>query len=178
MSTGQLQADVGETSRPLWRPPRWASPVSLLICIAGLGVASYLTYVHFTDPASLACSDSGVINCTRVTTSEQSHFLGIPVAVLGLAFFFGMAVLCLPQLWRRQERAVRALRLAGVVVGIAMILYLIAAELFIIEAICLWCTVVHALAFLLFVVVLAATMSGTTRPAIDDDFDDYDDQDA
>ena len=171
------RSDPAGGAEPLWRPPRWAAPVTLVICVLGIAVATYLTYVHYTDPRSLACSDSGVVNCTKVTTSAQSRFLGIPVAVLGLAYFVGMAALCLPQVWRRPERAVRLVRLTGAVVGVAMILYLIAAELFIIEAICLWCTVVHGLAFLLFVAVLAATLSGTSRPVADDDFDDYADDD-
>jgi uncharacterized membrane protein len=173
--TSSSSGDLESAPRPTWRPPRWASPVSLVICVLGIAVASYLTYAHYTDARNLACSDSGTLNCAKVTTSAQSRFLGMPVAVLGLAFFVGMTVLCLPQLWRRQERLVRWVRLAGVVVGVGMILYLVAAELFIIEAICLYCTFVHGLTFLLFVTVVAATVSGVQRPA--DDYDYYDDDD-
>jgi uncharacterized membrane protein len=162
---------------PSWRPPRWASPLTLVLCVLGIAVASYLTYAHYTDARNLACSDQGTLNCAKVTTSEQSRFLGMPVAVLGLAFFVGMTVLCLPQVWRRQERWVRWLRLLGVVVGVGMILYLIAAELFIIEAICLYCSFVHGLTFLLFVAVVAATVSGTQPPAYVDDYSDFDDDD-
>ena len=134
----------------MWRPPRWASPVSLFICALGIADASYLTYAHYTDVRSLACSDKGVINCAKVTTSAQSHFLGMPVAVLGLAFFVAMSVLCLPFAWRRQERIVRVGRLVATGGGVLMILWLIYAELFIIDAICLYCTVVHGLALVLF----------------------------
>ena len=160
----------------IWRPPKWASPVSLLISVVGLGIASYLTYEHYTGNKTLACSGNGAINCAKVTTSAESHIAGVPVAVLGLAFFAGMIVLCLPFVWSRQERIVRYARLAAVTVGVGMILWLIYAELFIIEAICLWCTGVHALTILLFAVVSAATLFGTHRP---DDFDDldYDDED-
>src|ERR1700761_1869279 len=86
-----------------WKSPRWAAPVSLLVCVLGIAVASYLTYVHYTTVRNLACSDRGVINCAKVTTSAQSHFLGMPVAVLGLAYFVAMAALSLPWVWRRQE---------------------------------------------------------------------------
>jgi len=158
-----------------WRPPRWASPVSLFVVVIGIADAAYLTYAHYTDASALACSDKGVINCTKVTTSAQSHFLGMPVAVLGLAYFVAMAVLCLPFAWRRQERIVRIGRLVAAGGGVIMILYLIYAELFIIDAICLYCTVVHGLAVLLFVVVAAATVSGTHREFLDDEYDDEDD---
>ena len=100
-----------------WRPPRWASPVSLVICVLGIAVASYLTYAHYTDASNLACSDSGTINCAKVTTSAQSRFLGMPVAVLGLAYFVAMAAVCLPFAWRRQERIVRLGRLAAAATG-------------------------------------------------------------
>jgi uncharacterized membrane protein len=43
------------------------------------------------------------------------------------------------------------------VVGVLFALYLIWAELFRVDAICLWCTVAHLLAFVLMAVVLLGT---------------------
>ncbi|HEX4016596.1 MAG TPA: vitamin K epoxide reductase family protein [Frankiaceae bacterium] len=162
-----------------WKAPRWAAPVSLLVCVLGIAVASYLTYAHYTDVRNLACSDRGVVNCAKVTTSSQSHFLGMPVAVLGLAFFVAMAALCLPWSWRRPEPIVRYARLGAALGGVAMILWLVYAELFIIDAICLYCTVVHGLTLIFFLVVASATVSGTSRPVLDEfeDYDEYDDDD-
>ncbi len=162
------------TAAVRWKPPRWAAPISLVICLLGIAVASYLTYAHYTDVRNLACSDRGKINCAKVTTSAQSHFLGMPVAVLGLAYFVAMAALCLPWSWRRQEPIVRYARLAAAAGGLVMILWLVYAELFIIDAICLYCSVVHGLTLLLFLLVTAATVTGTIRPELADDFDDYD----
>ncbi len=45
-------------------------------------------------------------------------------------------------------------RFAGALGGIGFVLWLVYAELVIIGAICLWCTVAHVLAFGLFVVVV------------------------
>src|ERR1700690_3469317 len=103
-----------------WKAPRWAAPVSLLVCLLGIAVAGYLTYAHYTDARNLACSDRGVVNCAKVTTSTQSHFLGIPVAVLGLAYFVAMTALCLPWAWRRPERIVRIARLVATGGGVVM----------------------------------------------------------
>jgi uncharacterized membrane protein len=47
------------------------------------------------------------------------------------------------------------LGLAGL--GVVFVVYLIFAELFLINAFCLWCTAVHLLAFLLFAVVALAS---------------------
>ncbi len=174
-TTGQA-GDGGAAGQAIrWKAPRWAAPVGLLVCLAGIGVASYLTYAHYTDARNLACSDHGVVNCAKVTTSAQSQFLGMPVAVLGLAYFVAMAAMSLPWAWRRPERIVRAARLVAAGGGVAMVLWLVYAELFIIDAICLYCTIVHGLTVIFFFVVTAATVSGTVRPELADEYDDFDD---
>ena len=48
-------------------------------------------------------------------------------------------------------------RLVGAIAGIGFVLWLIYAELILIGAICLWCTVAHVIAFALFVVVVLTT---------------------
>ena len=139
--------------------PRWAPLVTLPLSIAGLAVSTYLTYVHYTEPAALSCPDTGVINCTKVTTSPESRLFGhIPVALAGAVFFVGMAVLCLPAMWRRPERVVTWARMTGAVAGVAMVVWLVYVELVRVDAICLWCTVVHVIAFALFVAIVAATV--------------------
>ena len=137
--------------------PRWPGVVGTVASVLGLGVAGYLTYEHFTSSSTLACSDNGVVNCLKVTTSSYSAVAGVPVAVLGLVFFAVMLVLQLPPMWRRPEPAVRIGRLAWAVVGLGTVLYLLYAELFAIDAICLWCTAVHVLTLVLFGTTVYAT---------------------
>ncbi len=135
-------------------PPTWLPWATLLLCILGLGVSIYLTVDHFAK-IQLVCSDTGLVNCQKVTTSAQSHFLGIPVALLGLLFFVGMISVSVPAAWRVQDRRIHIVRLAMTVVGMCFVLYLLSAELLIIKNICLWCTSVHVLTFLLFVLMMA-----------------------
>ena len=87
------------------------------------------------------------------------------MAPLGLAFFAGMAWLCRPSMFRRPGVRWDRLRLAGVGVGLAMVLYLVWAELFKIHAICLWCTVVHVATFALFVALLFGQILIEPAPA-------------
>jgi uncharacterized membrane protein len=136
--------------------PRWVTVSSLVLALAGLAVAGYLTIAHFTSSSILACSSSGLVNCELVTTSAQSKFLGIPVALLGLLWFVGMTALCLPPAWRSSDRRVHLVRLLAAILGIGFVLWLIYAELIIIGAICLWCTVVHVIAFGLFAIAVWA----------------------
>ena len=132
----------------------WIPWTTLVLSIAGLAVASYLTYEHFTAGTTLACPNTGVVNCAKVTSSQYSKVFGIPVALLGLAFFAGMTALSLPPMWRTSSPWPSRLRLTAVAVGVIFVCYLIWAELFQIDAICLWCTVVHALTLVLFALVI------------------------
>ncbi len=137
---------------------RWQPITSLLLSVAGLGVSIYLTLTHFSSAVTLSCpAGGGVINCEKVTTSPQSYVFGIPVAVLGLAYFIPMLVLCLPVAWRSRNRWIHLARVVLSVAGVGMIIYLISAELFTIKAICLWCTSVHVITFLLFVLIVTTT---------------------
>jgi uncharacterized membrane protein len=143
------------TTRPPQRlVPGWLAPLSLTWCVLGLAVAAYLTYEHYTGSTTLACPASGAVDCAKVTSSAWSSILGIPVAPLGLVFFAVMFVLCLPGLLRRRSAALDVARLGFSGVGLLTALYLLWAELFQIHAICLWCTGVHVLTFLLFVTLL------------------------
>jgi uncharacterized membrane protein len=128
---------------------------SLALCLAGLGVSGYLTAAHYLSSSILVCSTSGAVNCEKVTSSAASKLAGVPVADLGVAFFLAMLMLCLPAAWRSRRPEVRWLRTVGAVGGVGFCVYLIYSELFRVRAICIWCTVVHVLTFLLFLVVLA-----------------------
>jgi uncharacterized membrane protein len=144
--------------------PGWLAPLTIALSVVGLLVSAYLTYEHYTDNATLACSIGGAVDCAKVTTSAWSTFMGVPVALLGLFFFVVTLALCLPALWRRGEAWLDAARLGWLTLGMGMVLYLVWAELFKIHAICLWCTVVHVVTFLLWVTVLfGQILSGPAR---------------
>jgi uncharacterized membrane protein len=142
------------TGHPQRTIPRWLAPLSLTWCVLGLLTAAYLTYEHYTGSTTLACPASGAVDCAKVTSSAWSTILGVPVAPLGLVFFVVMLVLCRPSLLRRRSMALDVARLGFCGIGLLMALYLLWAELFQIHAICLWCTGVHILTFLLFVTLL------------------------
>ena len=126
----------------------------LSLSVAGVAVAGYLTVAHYTSPSLLVCSDQGMVDCAQVTSSPQSTIAGVPVAVLGTAFFLAMSALTLPQVWRSRSSVVKGVRLGLVWVGVSFVLWLIYAELFLVHAICLYCSVVHVITFILFVLIL------------------------
>jgi uncharacterized membrane protein len=145
-------------------PAPWMQIATFVLALAGLGVSIYLTIAHFTESALIGCSESGLVNCTKVTTSPQSYVFGIPVAVLGLAFYVFAVAIMSPWAWQAARREIHLLRIASVVVGIGFVLYLIYAELLTIGSICLYCTSVHAITFVLFVLVAFAAAAWGVRP--------------
>ncbi len=152
------------------RTPRWPAFVGLFLCVLGFGVASYLTYEHYTSSTSLSCpAGGGAINCLKVTTSSYSMIHGVPVALLGVIFFVVMAALQSPAAWRSQIPLVRTGRVVWSVVGVATAMWLIYAELFRIDAICLWCTIVHFLTILVFFATIFATLATSMEPGTDFD---------
>jgi len=152
--SGDRAAAATAATRPGRPRPAWLAPSTLALTVVGLGVSTYLTVEHFTNNATLACSIGGVVDCAKVTTSAWSTFMGIPVALLGLVFFLVLLPLVWPSTWRSRAGWLDPVRLGWVTVGLGMVLYLVWAELYRIHAICLWCTAVHVVTFLLWVLVL------------------------
>jgi uncharacterized membrane protein len=155
------------------RPPRWPWLAGTALSILGLGVSGYLTYEHYTGSTTLSCPAGSArgysvlglftipVNCFKVTTSIYSNLAGVPVAVLGLAFFVVMLILQSPWLWRSPKVVVRAVRLTWCLVGLATAFKLIYDEIYRLDAVCLWCTSVHLITF----VLLATTAFGTVSAA-------------
>ena len=133
--------------------PRFSIVAGLVLAVVGLGIAVYLTIEHFDSSVTLSCPETGRINCQKVTTSEYSHVAGVPVAVLGLVYFLVALVLLLPRAWRSTSSAIRWTRIGWTSLGAVMVIYLVWAEFFGVNSICLWCTAVHVVAFLLFILV-------------------------
>ena len=159
-----VKAAAVEEAQPA-APPLWFQLTTWILSLAGLGVSIYLTIAHYNTAVTLACPATSTINCEKVTTSPESIVFGIPVAVLGLAFYVFLAVVNSPRAWRITWPPLRWARVGSVVVGILFVLYLIYAELFSIRAICLWCTSVHVVTFVLFVLLVFQASSRTSPSA-------------
>ncbi len=103
----------------------------IVVSLAGVAVAGYLTYVHY-EPKALICTGSG--GCETVQDSSYAVLLGVPVAVLGLAVWviaLGLTV------WNSE--LARTLTAALAIGSLAFVAYLVILQLFVIDAICVWC---------------------------------------
>ncbi len=102
-----------------------------VVATAGVVVAGYLTWVHFDD-AALVCVAGG--GCETVQQSAYAEIAGIPVAALGLgAYLLVLGLIA----WDTPEARLGAATVA--LVGLLFSMYLLAVQLFVIDAVCVWC---------------------------------------
>ena len=101
------------------------------IALVGLGIASYLTVVHYAGGQPVCAVAHG---CATVQASDYAKLAGVPVALLGV---FGYVALLVSlardgEAWRT---AAAFLSLAG----LAFSGWLTYVEVGILDAICIWC---------------------------------------
>jgi len=81
-----------------------------------------------------------------------------------ILFFLFLVAVNLPWAWRSPRREIHWLRLGSVVVGMIMVLYLVYTEIITLVAICLYCTSVHIITFVLFVLTAFGAAVWGIRP--------------
>jgi uncharacterized membrane protein len=113
--------------------PRKLRITLIVMAVAGVGLASYLTYVHYSGIKPLCGRNGG--SCEFVQTSKYSHLAGVPVALLGLIGY----VVILGTLLAPEEERWRFATAAFVLGGFAFSAYLTYREVFSLEAICEYC---------------------------------------
>jgi len=102
-----------------------------VVATAGVGVAAYLTWVHY-NPEALVCTQGG--GCETVQRSHYAVLLGVPIAVYGLAAWvlvLGLVILDTP--------LARLLVAAIALVSVVFAAYLVILQLAVIDAVCVWC---------------------------------------
>jgi uncharacterized membrane protein len=103
----------------------------LVLAVVGLGIAGYLTYVHYAELEPV-CGLGG--DCERVQTSDYADLAGVPVALMGLVgYALILASLAIPGELGLVAGATLAL------VGFGFSAYLTYREAATIDAICTWC---------------------------------------
>lgn len=103
----------------------------VVLALVGIGIASYLTYVHYEGLSPICAVGHG---CEKVQASRYAKVGGVPVPVIGLVGYVAILI----SLFVRGE--VARLATAGMAIGgFAFSVYLTSLELFQIHAICQWC---------------------------------------
>jgi uncharacterized membrane protein len=101
------------------------------VALAGLGIATYLTVVHYAGGEPVCAVAHG---CATVQQSDYAALAGVPVALLGVLGYVGLLIALTRdgEAWRT---AAAFLSLAG----LAFSGWLTYVEVGILNAICIWC---------------------------------------
>ena len=128
-----------EEERPSLEWRSFGLPVLIiLLALGGIGASGYLTYARWFDK-SVVCAGLG--SCSVVSESSYSHMGPIPVALLGLLGY--VAIFAVAAVWLRvgdRWGDWPLLLIWGMALGgAAYSAYLTYLELFVIDAVCIWC---------------------------------------
>ena len=104
------------------------------LALGGIAISLYLTYIKLSANAFVC----GFGDCEKVTTSAYATVAGVPVALIGLAYYFTLLAFAVAYLDKRKERALRVLSMLTPF-GFLASCYFVFLQLFVIHAICLYC---------------------------------------
>ena len=105
-----------------------------VFALVGLGIMSYLTYIHYAEQSSF-CDLSAEVSCDIVTSSLYSEIFGVPVSLLGLLYFALMLFLVATRPFAKTARLVFSLTLLMIIPS----LYLSLMEVVEIKSFCILC---------------------------------------
>lgn len=127
--------------------PGW---ILAILDVVGLVIASYLSVVELGGGVP-ACGP--LHGCETVALSEYSRIGGIPVAVYGVGL--SLVLLGLAIAWIRTDRPLLLDAHYGLsLVGVLFEIYFLSLQLFVIRAVCVWCTAYGVSLILRFLVAL------------------------
>jgi uncharacterized membrane protein len=134
--------------------------VMTVITVLGLGVAIFLTIVHYGG-LTVPCTTKHN-SCAQVQSSVYSEVVGIPVALLGL---IGYAAILVTLLAPDLELS-RLATLGFTLFGFGFSAYLTYREVFTLKLICEWCVGSAVLMTVLFVLAIVRYLSGPSQPPV------------
>jgi len=127
--------------------------------LAGLGLVAsgYLLYHHYIlrfDPSHVSfCNYSERVNCDAVALHPSSEVMGIPVAALGLVYYFIMIYISTMRGHSGIRPALDAYQTVLAIMGFAISVYLFSVSWWIIESLCVVCAATYVVNLLLMITV-------------------------
>lgn len=109
---------------------------STILAMVGLGLSSYLTYVHYNIDA-LVCGTGG---CEVVQASKYSEMFGLPIALFGVIMFVGLlAGIVAREILHEYADLISTGMLVVLLTAVIYWAYLSYLEANVIHAWCQWC---------------------------------------
>ena len=124
------------------------------LALIGVFVSTYLTLYKLGYIGELKCA---VGSCETVNTSRWATLFGLPVAVWGLGFYVSALLLAMLSIQEKYADS-RAFSVAFVALtgwGVVFSGWLTYLELFVINAICIWCVTSACIVAIMFLVSIS-----------------------
>jgi uncharacterized membrane protein len=107
-----------------------------VLAAGGLAVSAYLTVTHWGG-TPLACA--GVGDCEYVNSSPYATLAGLPVSGLGAVLYIGLVAGALACWWRPADPRLPVVFWGIALAGFGYAGYLTYVELYVLDAVCVWC---------------------------------------
>lgn len=126
----------------------WLIYLFLIVAFIGLIDSAYLAGSYYTG-TPLSCGE--ISGCNEVAQSEYSKIAGVPLSTLGILYYaFAVAAAFIFLIKRRQVYA--TLLSLVTMLGFFASLYFIYVQVYLIEAICIYCMISAATSTVLFAI--------------------------
>lgn len=132
--------------------------IFILVSVVGLADASYLTYQHYAKIIPPCPAYLPFFDCGAVLTSQYATIGSVPIALVGTIHYALLTLLAILALYFQKKTL---LKLIFILTAVALLFsaYLVYLQLFVLEAICFYCTLSALVSLILFIVALVLCRS-------------------
>lgn len=117
-----------------------------ICCIVAISISGYLTWVSFTSSKIAGCG-GGVFDCSHVTTSKWSMWMGVPVSLLAIGSYLWLATALVFAVFQTSPIVKRfawtAVMIFALSAGLAAV-WFTGLQVFVLKHFCSYCLVAHA----------------------------------
>lgn len=153
-----------EESSPKQSIPNWLILAFLAVSFLGFLDATYLSAQHYLGAVPPCVITAG---CETVLTSDYSAIFGVPVALVGAAYYILIFFLAILSFDVKRGKIIRFLAFLTPI-GFLASLYFVYLQLFIIKEICFYCVISAATSTILFLLGLFIPLEDP-HPSVDED---------
>jgi len=116
-----------------------ASLISFIVAM----VIVYEKIAHLINPTvAPSCSINPLVSCTPVLASWQGSLLGVPNPIYGIVCFALLCIISFFAIFMKLPKWVWLCTFIGVSLGFALVIWFVSQSLFVIGAICIYCTAI------------------------------------
>lgn len=136
-----------------------------ILALIGLGIAIYLTVVHYTN-TQVVCSANGLVNCELVLKSPYAYVPGttVPITIPGLLWsLVSVGLAASAWLIWPERRSLLMAEVAWTGLGMLTVLYLVFVEIVRLHTICAWCTGLHVTILVMFLISVVLFLSASSE---------------